>query len=103
MTTARAIRDPGWPIGLLQAAHAALFAWGGWVLPWRRGAAFTWITLTLAALHVFAALVIVARHRRAAAAWRLQAYGSLSYLAYVTHGMLSSALYVSTVHHGLGT
>lgn len=103
-TPAAATAAPGrrWAVGLLAALHAAALGWAAIELPWRQLTVFSALTALVAALHLATAALSLIPHPLAARAWRLASLCSLAYLAYLTFGVASSAVYVASLNRGLG-
>ncbi|AUX40964.1 hypothetical protein SOCE26_023660 [Sorangium cellulosum] len=92
-----------WPIGLLSLLHAPVFAWAALTLPFRPWTAFALVTSALALLHAATAALSLAPHPLAPRAFRVTSFCSLAALAYLSFGLLSSAVYVASLNRGLGT
>jgi len=92
-----------WVVGLLSGLHAALLAWAAATLPWRSWTLFAAASAALAALHLATLALMLLPHRLALRAWRITSIASLIYLAYLTYGVASSALYIASLNRGLGT
>lgn len=72
------------------------------MLPWREWTTFAILTSIVAALHGVTALLALVGHRLRGPAWRVQALGSLTYFAYLTWNLLTSATYIAELYGGLG-
>ncbi|WP_437679731.1 hypothetical protein [Sorangium sp. So ce131] len=92
-----------WSVGLLSLLHAPVFAWAALTLPFRSWTLFALVTSALALLHAATAALSLAPHPLAPRAFRLTSFFSLAALAYLTCGLLSSAVYVASLNRGLGT
>ncbi|WP_437512083.1 hypothetical protein [Sorangium sp. So ce1099] len=107
---ARARAAPGaaspprrWAVGLLSALHAPVFAWAALVLPFRPWTLFALVTAALALLHAATAVLSLLPHPLAPRAFRVTSFASLGYLALLSYGLLSSAVYVASLNRGLGS
>ncbi|WP_438009333.1 hypothetical protein WME89_12015 [Sorangium sp. So ce321] len=92
-----------WAVGLLSALHAPVFAWAALVLPFRPWTLFAVVTAALALLHAATAVLSLLPHPLAPRAFRVTSFVSLGYLALLSYGLLSSAVYVASLNRGLGT
>ncbi|WP_437691494.1 hypothetical protein [Sorangium sp. So ce176] len=91
-----------WAVGLLSALHAPLFAWAALSLPFRSWTLFAVVTAALALLHAATAVLSLLPHPLAPRAFRVTSLFSLGYLALLSYGLLSSAVYVASLNRGLG-
>ncbi|MGK4006455.1 hypothetical protein WMF31_27800 [Sorangium sp. So ce1036] len=91
-----------WAVALLSALHAPVFAWAALSLPFRSWTLFAAVTHALALLHAATALLSLLPHPFAPRAFRVTSFFSLGYLAFLSHGLLSSAVYVASLNRGLG-
>ncbi|KYF69668.1 hypothetical protein [Sorangium cellulosum] len=91
-----------WAVGLLSALHAPLFAWAALSLPFRPWTLFAVVTAALALLHAATAALSLLPHPLAPRAFRVTSLVSLGYLALLSYGLLSSAVYVASLNRGLG-
>ncbi|WP_437298984.1 hypothetical protein [Sorangium sp. So ce426] len=92
-----------WAVGLLSALHAPVFAWAALSLPFRPWTLFAVVTAALALLHAATAVLSLLPHPLAPRAFRATSFCSLGYLAFLSFGLLSSAVYVASLNRGLGT
>ncbi|XYI00706.1 hypothetical protein ACMHYB_13475 [Sorangium sp. So ce1128] len=92
-----------WAVGLLSALHAPVFAWAALVLPFRPWTLFAVVTAALALLHAATAALSLLPHPLAPRAFRVASFVSLGYLALLSYGLLSSAVYVASLNRGLGS
>ncbi|MGK3965457.1 hypothetical protein WMF38_14930 [Sorangium sp. So ce118] len=92
-----------WAVGLLSALHAPVFAWAALVLPFRPWTLFALVTAALALLHAATAALSLLPHPLAPRAFRVASFASLGYLALLSYGLLSSAVYVASLNRGLGS
>ncbi|WP_437940127.1 hypothetical protein [Sorangium sp. So ce341] len=92
-----------WAVGLLSALHAPVFAWAALSLPFRPWTLFAVATAALALLHAATAALSLLPHPFAPRAFRAASFASLGYLAFLSYGLLSSAVYVASLNRGLGT
>ncbi|WP_437783405.1 hypothetical protein [Sorangium sp. So ce1097] len=91
-----------WAVGLLSLLHAPIFAWAALSLPFRPWTLFALVTGALALLHAATAALSLAPHPLAPRAFRVTSFVSLGYLAFLSYGLLSSAVYVASLNRGLG-
>ncbi|WP_437877708.1 hypothetical protein [Sorangium sp. So ce513] len=91
-----------WAVGLLSLLHAPVFAWAALSLPFRPWTLFALVTAALALLHAATAALSLAPHPLAPRAFRVTSFASLGYLAFLSYGLLSSAVYVASLNRGLG-
>ncbi|XXX79899.1 hypothetical protein WMF30_14100 [Sorangium sp. So ce134] len=91
-----------WAVGLLSALHAPVFAWAALSLPFRPWTLFAVVTAALALLHAATAVLSLLPHPLAPRAFRATSFASLGYLALLSYGLLSSAVYVASLNRGLG-
>lgn len=91
-----------WAVGLLSLLHAPIFAWAALSLPFRPFTLFAVVTAALALLHAATAALSLAPHPLAPRAFRVTSLASLGYLAFLSYGLLSSAVYVASLNRGLG-
>ncbi|WP_437736122.1 hypothetical protein [Sorangium sp. So ce1335] len=91
-----------WAVGLLSLLHAPVFAWAALALPFRPWTLFAVVTAALALLHAATAALSLAPHPLAPRAFRVTSFVSLGYLAFLSYGLLSSAVYVASLNRGLG-
>ncbi|WP_437649080.1 hypothetical protein [Sorangium sp. So ce362] len=92
-----------WAVGLLSALHAPVFTWAALSLPFRPWTLFAVVTAALALLHAATAALSLLPHPLAPRAFRATSFTSLGYLAFLSFGLLSSAVYVASLNRGLGT
>ncbi|WP_437613081.1 hypothetical protein WMF20_11080 [Sorangium sp. So ce834] len=92
-----------WAVGLLSVLHAPVFAWAALSLPFRPWTLFAVATAALALLHAATAALSLLPHPLAPRAFRAASFASLGYLAFLSYGLLSSAVYVASLNRGLGT
>ncbi|XXY47261.1 hypothetical protein WME91_45390 [Sorangium sp. So ce269] len=92
-----------WAVGLLSALHAPVFAWAALALPFRPWTLFALVTAALALLHAATAVLSLLPHPLAPRAFRVASFASLGYLALLSYGLLSSAVYVASLNRGLGS
>jgi hypothetical protein len=93
---------PRWSLALLSGFVALVCGWGASVLPWREWTPFAIITTFVAVAHGITALAAVLGHPIRRLAWRAQAIVALSYLAYLTYNLVTSASYIAELYGGLG-
>jgi hypothetical protein len=91
-----------WPVGVLQIVHAAVLGAIAAVVPRHEWLLVAIATAALTLVHAMVGALALANHRSFAAAWRVQSFASLAYLAYLTWGLLSAAAYVAGLYSGLG-
>jgi hypothetical protein len=100
MSIARAF--PRWSLALSSGLVAVVSGWAAAVLPWRDWTVFSAVTAVVALSHASTAVLAVLGHSTRRHAWRLQAVVALTYLAYLTWNLLTSAVYIAELYGGLG-
>jgi hypothetical protein len=93
---------PRWSLAVTSSLVAALCAWAAMVLPWRSWTMFAVITSIVGAVHLVTALLAWFGLAARAAAWRVQAIVSLTYLGYLTWNTLVAATSIAALYGGLG-
>jgi hypothetical protein len=108
MTAARRTKNraprplPRWSFGVLDIVHAAVIGAAAAFLPWKTFTVFGVFAAVVALMHALRAALTLAAHPFARPVFRYGAMLSLAFLAYMTWGLGSSAVYVARLYGTLG-
>lgn len=89
-------------LGATCTLHAAVFAACALVLPWKDQTQFAFACGALSAGHVLVAVAAVIGHRRLCDVWRVVAWASWLFLAWMVVTATWSGVYIAEVYGGLG-
>ena len=93
---------PRWSLAFTSGLVALVCGWAATVLPWREWTVFSALTTVVALVHAATAVAALLGHPGRRLLWRLQAIVALTYLAYLTWNLLTSAVYIAELYGGLG-
>lgn len=92
-----------WSVLAVALLHAVVFSGAALLLPWADYPLFGLLTALVAAGHLATAVAARARPRSLPRIWRISAFVALGWLALLTWGVATSALYMHRIYGALGT